>query len=92
MFPQMVEEMLKRGDTINYLIYPMISTIDSLAHAEFPSYEERTLKLIDIADKSFAEKACQFLEAMKQEPPNGPEQVERLLLFWKTKLKELSKE
>lgn len=89
MLPQMIEEMLKRGDTINFLIYPMISSIDPLAHAGFPSYEERTLKLIELADKSFAEKACQFLEAMKVNPPNDDEQVQRLLSFWKNKLKEL---
>lgn len=90
LLPQMIDEMLGRVDTINYLIYPMISAIDPLDHVGFPSYEERTLRLIELADKKFAQKACQFLEAMKKNPPNGPEQVDRLLSFWQEKLKELS--
>lgn len=88
--PLMIDEMLRRKDEDNFLIYPMISAIDLLAHAEFPDYMERAQKIVELADKSFAEKVCQFLEAMKQNPPNGDEQVQRLLSFWKNKLAELS--
>lgn len=93
--PLIIDEMLKRQDTDNFLIYHVISSLDPEAMPEILGSEdrnnlERAKKIIEIADKSFAEKACQFLEAMKENPPNGPEQVDRLLSFWQEKLKELS--
>ncbi len=90
--PQIIDEMLKRGDTGNFLIYPVISSIDPLAHDEYPAYKERTYKLIALANPHFAKKACQFLLAVEKDPPNGPKQVQRLLSFWKNKLEELQAE
>lgn len=91
MIPQIIEEMIARKDTENFLIYPIISALDPQAHEDFPSYKERTQKNIALADIPFAEKACQFLLAVEQDPPNGPEQVQRLLSFWKNKLDELQR-
>lgn len=89
--PQMIGEMLTREDTANFLIYPIISALDPQDHEESPAYKERTKKIIALADIPFAEKACQFLLAVEQDPPNGPEQVQRLLSFWKNKLDELQR-
>jgi len=89
MLPLMIDEMLKKKDTDNFLIYHIISALDPIGSQELYILE-RTQKIIGLADKNFAEKACQFLKAMEQDPPNGPEQVQRLLSFWKKKLEELS--
>ena len=84
--PMMIDEMLKRNDTGNFLIYPMISAIDPLSHEQFPEYQGRTQKIVELADRNFIEKIYEFLVAIEKEPPNGPEQVQRLLSFWKKKL------
>ncbi len=93
LLPQMIDEMIKRKDTDNFLIYHIISALEPEGSQEiFGSQDKdiltRSQKLIKLADKNFAEKACQFLKAIEEEPPNGDEQVQRLLTFWKNKLKE----
>lgn len=89
LLPWMIDEMLRREDTVNYLIYPMLSAIN-LEGSEISEYQERSRQLIALADKSFAEKACQFLDALKDEPPIEQEDFDRVYNFWQGKLKELS--
>lgn len=88
--PQMIDEMLERKDTVNFLIYPMISAINPSKDPKFPAYEERAQKLISLADKHFAEKACKFLEALADEPPIPEDEFDRVRNFWKNKLEELT--
>jgi len=52
-------------------------------------YQARANSIIASADKSFAQSVCRFLNALKESPPNSPEQIERLLTFWRSKEKEL---
>jgi len=63
--PQMIEEMIKRKDTDNFLIYKIISALDPLGNNAIPEYQERAIKLVALADKKFSKQALQFLEAIR---------------------------
>ena len=86
MIPWIIDEMLQRKDTINYLIYPIIMNLDLLAYDTSIAIE-RVEKLISLADKNFAEKACQFLDALKDDPPIEQEDFDRVHDFWKKRWK-----
>ena len=84
LLPKIIEEMLRRRDTVNYLIYPMISAIDPQASKQ-DIYRNRANAIIELADKSFSQSICRFLEAISEDPPNSSEQVQRLLTLWQAK-------
>lgn len=89
LLPWIIDEMLKRGDTINYLIYPVLSAVD-LNASNIPEYQDRSKRVVALADKKFAEKVCLFLDALKDEPPIEQEDFDKVYQFWKKKLEELS--
>lgn len=89
MIPWIIDEMLRRKDTVNYLIYPVIMNIDLYAYNDIPTAKERVKKLISLANKNFTKKAYQFLDALADDPPIPQEDFERVRSFWQNKLKEL---
>ena len=94
MLPLMIEEMLLRNDTENFLVYHIISAIDPEVSTNIMGSDDqynlkRAQEIVSLADKKFAEKAYDFLVAIKSDPPNDEEQIKRLLPFWKKKLEEL---
>tara|TARA_R110001592_G_scaffold16881_11_gene71673 strand:- start:4298 stop:4741 length:444 start_codon:yes stop_codon:yes gene_type:complete len=88
--PHMIDEMLKRKDIDNFLIYPMISAINPAHDPDFPTYNERASRIVEIADLNFTEKVCQFLTALVGDPPIPEDEFDRVLIFWKNKLKKLN--
>jgi hypothetical protein len=82
--PLMIDEMLARKDTGNFLIYPMIAAVD-------PSGEgrawraERTEELAKLVDHKVAEKILKLLTAARVEPPVPIERLDRIIAFWKNK-------
>jgi hypothetical protein len=82
--PLMIEGMLAREDTGNFLIYPMIAAVD-------PSGEgrawraERTEELAKLVDHKVAEKILKLLTAARAEPPVPIERLDRIIAFWKNK-------
>ena|SRR6218665_2446662 len=87
MIPWIIEDMLKKKDLENYLIYPIIMDIDLQAY-EIPTARERVEKLIELANLPFIEKICIFLDHLKDDPPIPQEEFERLHLFWNQRLTE----
>src|SRR5664279_6223015 len=80
--PLMIDEMLAREDTGNFLIYPMIAAVD-------PSGEgrawraERTEELAKLVDDKVAEKILKLLTAARTEPPVPVGRLDRIIAFWK---------
>lgn len=89
MIPWIIDEMIRRKDTVNYLIHPIIMNMDLQAYENSMAIE-RVERLISLADRRFAEKACQFLDALEDDPPIEQESFDRVYAFWKKKLEELS--
>lgn len=79
--PLIIEEMLKRKDTDNFLAYHIFSSIDPTGSKD-DSNNERAKKLVTLADKSLVNKICSFLNEVKSNPPNSTDQIERLLKLW----------
>ena len=86
MLPQMIDEMFRRNDFGNYMIYPMVSALDPEAKGMSDHYRDRTKKLIALADKTFTEKAYHFLIALEPEPPIPEEDFNKILAFWQNYL------
>ena len=82
--PLMIDEMLARGDTENFLVYPMIAAVD-------PSGEgtawmaERAEELAQLVDHEVAEKILKLLTAVRADPPVPIERLDRIAAFWKNK-------
>ena len=71
--PQMIDEMLRRKDTVNFLVYPMITAFDPNPELSGSSelYKERSAKFITLADSDLIDKICEFLAVLKIEPPHS---------------------
>jgi hypothetical protein len=82
MIPWIIDGMKSNDDKHNYLVYPILSTIDPDG-SSIDSYKERTAKLIEIADKNFTEKVMEFLFAQLSEPPIPHDKFDKIFLFWK---------
>ncbi len=80
--PLIIQEMISRNDSDNYLIYPMISAIDPDPRQKSTIYQERTQKLIVLATLSVIEDICRFLGYIKPHAPVPLEQLDRLASFW----------
>jgi hypothetical protein len=82
--PLMIDEMLKREDTVNFLIYPMIAAVD-------PSGEgrawrvERTEEFARLVDHKVAGKILKLLTTVRTDPPVPIEQLDEIIAFWKNK-------
>ena len=61
------------------------------AEALFKKFvNERASRIVEIADLNFTEKVCQFLTALVGDPPIPEDEFDRVLIFWKNKLKKLN--
>jgi hypothetical protein len=84
--PLIIDEMFRRGDTGNYLVYPLISAIDP-DERTIPEYTERTQKFIALADKALTEKICKFLAEMEIDNPVTDERLAAISAFWRNRQK-----
>ncbi len=87
MLPWMIDEMLKRNDTGNFLIYPMITAVDPENEIS-DRLRSRARKVLELSDTAFAHKVLDFLAAVREDPPNSEEQIERLIALWQRKVQE----
>lgn len=85
LLPQIIDEMLARGDTGNYLVYQIVNAIDPES-SKLELYKQRSREVIQMADRSFSEKVCRFLDALTLEKPIPEDQLKRLIKFWQEKL------
>ena len=83
--PKMIDEMLGRKDTINFLVYPMITAVDPNPELSGSSgiYKERSAKFITLADSDLIDKICTFLGILKNDSPVPEERLDRVAAFWK---------
>jgi hypothetical protein len=82
--PLMIEEMLAREDTGNFLVYPMIAAVDPSGDGK-AWMAERTEELAKLVDNRVAEKILKLLTAAHAEPPVPIERLDRIIAFWKNK-------
>jgi hypothetical protein len=82
--PPIIDEMLARRDTGNFLIYPLITAVDPSGGGR-AHFAERTAQLAELAGKETTEKIVKLLYAIRDEPPNSVGQVDRLVAFWQPK-------
>jgi hypothetical protein len=82
--PLMIDEMLARKDTGNFLIYPMIAAVDPSGQGR-AWRAERTEELVKLVDHKAAEKILMLLMAARAEPPVPIERLDGIIAFWKTK-------
>lgn len=80
--PLMIDEMLARGDTGNFLIYPMIAAVDPQGNAWMA---ERTEELAKLVGHEVAEKILELLTAVRADPPVPIERLDSIAAFWTTK-------
>jgi hypothetical protein len=76
--PLIIDEMLARGDTINFLIYHVIAAVDPFGEGR-ASNAERAEELIGLVDQNFAEKVLKILTMVKDDPPVPVERLDRLI-------------
>ena len=79
----MIDEMLARKDTGNFLIYPMISAVDPSEGSAWIS--ERTEELAKLVDHRVAEKILKLLTTVRADPPVPMERLDGIIAFWKNK-------
>jgi hypothetical protein len=96
--PLMIDEMLHRDNTDNFLVYPMLTAIDprvtvidlessdETMKKDDAVYQERANKLLDIIDGDFIEHICRFLLALVDDPPVPRARLNNLLKFWHAKV------
>jgi len=82
--PLMIDEMLARKDTGNFLIYPMIAAVDPSGQGRAWRVE-RTEGLAKLVDRKVAEKILMLLTTARAEPPVPIERLDRIIAFWKNK-------
>jgi hypothetical protein len=82
--PLMIDEMLAREDTGNFLIYPMIAAVDPSGEGS-AWMSERTEELAKLVDHEAAEKILKLLTAARADPPVPIERLDRIIAFWKNK-------
>ena len=82
--PLMIEEMLARQDTGNFLIYPMIAAVDPSGEGK-AWMAERTEELAKLVDHRVAEKILELLTAARVDPPVPIERLDRIFAFWKNR-------
>ena len=82
--PLMIDEMLAREDTGNFLIYPMITAVDPSGEGRAWT-AERTEELAKLVDHEIAEKILKLLTAARAEPPVPIERLDKIIAFWKSK-------
>lgn len=87
LLPWIIDAMLEKEGTNHFLVLPMMAAIDPM-RSEEPEYQKRAQKVIELADKDFTQKICQFLEAIKDDPPSEEEDHQRVMIFWQNKLAE----
>lgn len=82
MLPLVIDEMLLREDTNNYLIYPITTALDPSGdgHAHIA---ERTGELARIVDRGTIDKVLKLLAALGNDPPVPIERIDRIVAFWK---------
>jgi hypothetical protein len=81
--PLMIDEMLAREDTGNFLIYPMIAAVDPSGNNAWMS--ERTEELAKLVDHEVAEKILKLLTTVRTDPPVPIERLDRIFSFWENK-------
>jgi hypothetical protein len=81
--PLMIDEMLARNDTGNFLIYPMITAVDPSVDNAWMS--ERTEELAKLVDHEVTEKILKLLTTVRADPPVPIARLDRLVGFWKNK-------
>jgi len=81
--PLMIDEMLVRGDTVNFLVYPLIAAVDPSEGRVW--MKERTKELIKLIDHEVAGKILRLLMALRADPPVPIERLDRLTSFWKSR-------
>ncbi|MGJ5197695.1 hypothetical protein [Bradyrhizobium sp. HKCCYLRH1030] len=82
--PLMIDEMLARDDTVNYLIYPMLTAVDPSGGGS-DAMAERAAQLAELVDDTFAEKVLRLLTAVRDDPPIPIARLDRIAAFWKDK-------
>jgi len=82
--PLMIDEMMARQDTGNFLIYPMITAVDPSGEGH-SSMAERAEELAMLVDHEAAEKILRLLTAVRADPPVPIERLDKVIAFWKNK-------
>ncbi|WP_315804838.1 hypothetical protein [Bradyrhizobium sp. SZCCHNS3002] len=82
--PLMIDEMLAREDTGNFLIYPMIAAVDPSGEGR-AWMAERAEELAQLVDHEGAEKILRLLTVARADPPVPIERLDRIGAFWKGK-------
>jgi hypothetical protein len=84
--PLIIDEMLARADTTNFLIYHVIAAVDPLGEGS-DHVVQRNEELAGLVDNEVAEKVLTILEAVKTDPPVHVERLDRIIAFWKKRVR-----
>jgi hypothetical protein len=79
--PLMIDEMLARKDTGNFLIYPMIAAVDPSGEG-YAWRAERTEELVRLVEQRVAQKILKLLMAVRGDAPVPIERLDRIIAFW----------
>jgi hypothetical protein len=82
--PQIIDEMLARNDTGNFLIYHVISAIDPIGQND-REVVARAKEVISLIDKKTGDKIYKLLAALKNNPPVPVERLDKIIAFWRAK-------
>lgn len=82
--PLMIDEMVTRADTGNFLIYHVIAAVDPFGEGKAWT-AERTEELVKLLDKKTADKIYKLIAILRTDPPVPIERLDRILAFWKNK-------
>lgn len=83
MLPLIIDEMLLRNDTQNYLVYPILTAIDPALKISSEIYNERFREMVPLITESTTAKICALLAVIWDDPPDSIEQLERISTYWK---------
>lgn len=94
MLPLIIDEMLTRSDTDNYLIRPIIISIDPfiertadpIKEQTYMIYDKRFHDMVPLISKAAIEKFLAFISAIWDEQPMMVSQLQRIKSYWEHRL------
>lgn len=79
--PQLIDEMLRRKDLSNYILFPLLSVLDPKYNKE-PRYRARAEQFIKLIDRSAAKKIHQLFAEIQPLEIFDEDQISRALSLW----------